>query len=233
MVLASTRQDNSSNLDSDFKSLATALCELLATAGVAKKPYSEELPFFRALTLEKRLSTVEQLRFYYELCVSQVCEGASLRNSQTFTWRALKKCGLTPASDFLSRITAGDIVEIYNCDGMQIFRNLEFFEFCSYTLEDLYCREWWVLYRRDQHITDMVRARVQEVFNHEHPDGLLCPAPKHILQEIASSEKFRVSMEYRFLGPLYENNAVKAMIAIESVCSLPPYQGLGQEFSTI
>jgi hypothetical protein len=225
MISACKTQDNI-NFNIEFQNLADALVGLLSTAGIKTKAYHQNLPFFSLLAADRKFQVIEDLKFYYSLCSQQVLEGKSLRDSQTFTWRALKACGLTPGSDFLSRIFTGDIVEIYNSDQIQIFRNLEFFDFCSYTLEDLYCREWWKLFERKDSITKSLLNLVPEIFSGEHPQGVHYPVQKHTVKEAASSETFQVALDFKFIGPLFNNKLVKAILCIEQATFLSPDQGL-------
>ena len=38
--------------------------------------------------------------------------------------------------------------EDYNVEGLQTWRNLNFMKFCSYTLEEVFCIEWYKRYTR-------------------------------------------------------------------------------------
>lgn len=220
-------------LTSEFKVLADDLAMLLQAAGLKTKAYHEGTPYFAALTVDKKMVVLEHLRFYRDLCAEQLQEGKSLRDSQTFTWRALKKCNLVPNANFLSQVTSGDIVEIYNESGIQLFRNLEFFELCSYTLEDLYCCEWWRLYRRSDRVINILMNCCSEIFANEHPQGVHYPVHKHELEEIASIDRNRICMDVKFVGPLYTKKSIKALICIEAARFLLPGERLDSEFQTI
>lgn len=200
-----------------FKALAEALCSLFHDAGIKVRPYIANLPFFSVLPTERKSEILKHFGFYLDLCTAQLQEGQSLRDSQTFTWRALKACGLTPGSDFLQRITPGDVVEIYSTTNNQIFRNLEFFDFCSYTLEELFSREWWNLFSRSETVTNNIMNIASSIFAGEHPKGIHYPVLAHTVKEISSPEKFEWNMDIKFLGPLSSNRTIKALFCIEKI----------------
>ena len=61
----------------------------------------------------------------------------------------MKVLKLVPPSGFLDLIDDGDYFEIYNADGLQIFRNLEFYRLVSYTIAEIAIYPWDQLYARD------------------------------------------------------------------------------------
>ncbi len=78
------------DLNADFKTLATDLVMLLSAEGVKVHAFNEGTPYFKALSFEAQQEVMKYLKFYYDLCCEHIQEGMSLRDNQTFTWRALK-----------------------------------------------------------------------------------------------------------------------------------------------
>ncbi|HWU44755.1 MAG TPA: hypothetical protein VN132_14990, partial [Bdellovibrio sp.] len=143
-------------LEQRFKKLTKIISMLLTVEGKYQKPYIEGLPYFSKLPTELKQKVVDHLQFYHDLCVEQVSEGYSIKDSPSFVWRALNKLGLVPRSDLFSHLTNEHIVEIYSAENVQLFRNFKFFEFCSYSLEELLTIEWWGLFERDAQITQKI-----------------------------------------------------------------------------
>ncbi|WP_413291110.1 hypothetical protein [Bdellovibrio sp. HCB337] len=209
-------QDDDQTLKLRFTEISSALVDLLCIENIKTKAYRDEgLPHFSVLSTAKKIDVIDHLEVYYNLCAEHLSEGQALRDSKRFTWRALVKMGLAPFSDLLNRITEGDIVEIYGCDNTQLFRNLEFFDVCSYSIEELFCVEWYRLFQRDNKISDLIGQKVKELLDYKHPEGLEGPFPEHIVTEIFSDEKYQSKVFMKVVAPLYQNKRIAAFICIE------------------
>jgi len=202
-------------LQDSFTQLATHLVQLLNTAGLTKIAYLNGLPHFNELTLSEKNTAVEHLKFYRDLCFDHVTEGQSLRDSKRLTWRALVKLGLSPGSDFLNRIECGDVVEIYNTEQVQLFRNLEFFDICSYSIEELFCVPWWRLFNRDTAVSTAIIRLVEDLYQRKFPDGISSPLPRHLVVEALSEDQFNIDFFMKYIGPLYQNKQIAALVCIE------------------
>ena len=206
--------DISESLNQDFMSLTEDLSRWLAAEGIRCRAYTPGLPHFSKLTLVQRQQIVENVRFYHELCQEQMNDGYKIVDSLVLTWRALNKLGLAPRSDLFTKVTDEDIIEVYAGDGRQLYRNFRFFDFCSYTMEDLQSLEWWSLYKRDEAITDKLYDIVGRIFTGEIEGTVVPDCAPHIVSETSSLEKIHMVYEPRMISPLYCNRAVSAVIAI-------------------
>lgn len=206
--------DNAESLNQEFMSLTEDLSRWLAVEGIKCSPYAPGLPFFSQLPIPKRQEIVRAVRFYHELCQDQFKDGYKITDSLTFTWRALNKLGLVPRSDLFSRVTDEDILEVYSSDGRQLYRNFRFFDFCSYTMEELYSLEWWSLYKRDESITEKLYAIVAKIFTGEIAETVVPDCPSHVVSETSSAGKIHMIYEPRMLSPLYHNHVATAVIAV-------------------
>lgn len=115
--------------------------------------------------------------------------------------RALWKYGLFARDAFSNYIESGDIVEIYNRDNVQIYRNFEFLKHCSYSLMDIITREWVELYERPQVVQEHLFYVTEKVFKQEvvvKPDLL-----PHIMREKASDQGRCFETELKWFIPLF------------------------------
>lgn len=99
-----------------------------------------------------------------------------------------------------------DIVEIYDSQGRQVFRNFEFFRQCSYDLLTLQTFPWEVLYERPSIVTErLLEAGKRILFGGE---VLVNPENQHTLKERYSgaTRVFRIST--RWAAPLYNEHDV-------------------------
>lgn len=204
------------NYSEDFKSLSQKICMMFATEGVYRKPYLDGLPYFSALSDSEKGSVVEHLRFYCELCEAQIAEGFKLRDNLSFTWRAFRKLDLVPRGDIFSHMTDEDLIEIYSCENKQLYRNFKFFEFCSYTLEELHSLEWWALYERDSEITMKIFDAGARVMGGEITESYIPDIQPHRLKEMNSAECSTFLQQVKLMSPLKRNKKVEAILVVES-----------------
>lgn len=210
------RVQEDSALVKEFSKLAKSVSMYLSCEGAHVRPHLEGLPYFSKLSLEAQQVAVDRLRFYHDLCADQSSEGYRLRDSKTFTWRALSKLGLVPKSDLFMQMTDDHIVEVYSSENIQLFRNLNFFDFCSYSLEELHAIEWWGLFDREAATTQKLFGYAEKIFSGELSENFKPEVEKHILRETNSFD--RLSMEYavELMGPLYNSRRPQALVILES-----------------
>lgn len=213
--------------DQLFKSKATRLSILLAKEGVSVSPYAPELPFFSKLSLEDKRKANRHLGSYLDLCSEQVEEGYSLQDGSSFLWRALRKLDLVPRSDLFQYFHNESVIEIYSDDNRQVFRNINFFKYCSYTLEELHAREWWLLFHRDASVTDRLYAYVSQLIDETVKENILMEVPTHTVKELESVDLLEVEVDFKIMSPLTKAKEVKAFLVSEDVRILSSRSGLG------
>ncbi|MGZ3722944.1 MAG: hypothetical protein ACXVA9_08450, partial [Bdellovibrionales bacterium] len=120
--------------------------QLIAKFGRKAVPYrTPELPIFMSAKKKTRVRAFMYLLFNVQVLSEHLASGEPA-DERKLTWRALVKCKLTPASDFIDRIEAGDIVEIYLLrEQLQIYRSMTFFDICTMSVEELLFEPWYKL----------------------------------------------------------------------------------------
>ena len=204
-----------SALDDRFKRLTKVVSMLLTNEGKYQRPYLDGLPHFSKLATEQITKVVEHLQFFHDLCIEHVSEGYSIKDSPSFVWRAFRRLGLTPRSDLFSQLTDEHIVEIYSNENVQLFRNFKFFEFCSYSLEELLTIEWWGLFDRDSKLTTKMYEYAAQIFNGELHENVKPALESHFVRELASQDKLAMEYSLDLVGPLYRNKRPEALIILE------------------
>lgn len=215
------KESSDHKLQSEFMAITEDISNKLKTEGIHVRPYLPGLPHFCRTPLEKQKLIIEQVRFYQEICSSQINEGYRIRDNRSLTWRAFRRLGLIPTSDFLSHITDEDIVEIYSTSHIQLFRNFTFFDLCSYTLEELMTQEWWRLFDRDPNIIEMIIQEATKILTGQITETYTPRIPEHVINEINSAEKNRTRCEIRKMAPLFKDRKIAACIVIEKIKLLP------------
>lgn len=208
------------NQTAQFFELAEKISILFNQEGVRLRPFAKEKgKYFQLLDESGMTRVITQLTNDLEIYNSTLDGGYSLRNSAQLLWRALKKFNLSPLSDFFQELENDHIIEIYDSRGLQIFRNLNFFEVCSYSLEEVVCREWWHLYKRDETVTELIYKQSMKAFTQEVPCTYDPEIPPHLLVEIDSFEKNRMEYQILRVSPMLRDGKVVAITALER-CNL-------------
>lgn len=155
--------------------------------------------------LTKALSDIQNFR---ELCQESMstAEGAA-SNDRQLLWNTLRKLKAVPPSDIIDKIGSQDVIEIYNTEFIQIFRNLNYFDISSYTLIDVFTHQWDELYERaDAHIGQQMMNVAVSVISGQAKTTFACPVDPHVLLERFSEEKLRLSMIPGFVSPLFDRD---------------------------
>lgn len=197
----------------EFKTLCEKMSEILLRENLQISPYTApHVPHFQKLSTEQQNTALETFRDYVALCSEVQAEGTLLRDSSKFIRRALRHWSLTISSDAIDKIHKDDSVEVYTNQNLQIFRNLRFFELCSYSLEEIYTLEWWKLYQREEWITQQLFAQSIEVVKGKVAGAFKFNVPGHVLAEINSIEKRTFWVEPGVGCALFKDGETKAFL---------------------
>lgn len=198
-----------------FKDLSEELCFLMEKEGWSVRPYNQEsLPFFQQLDNEKQCEAIDLLQQYLDVSKKVYQHGKSLKDKSFCMDIALQYYDYQVSPSIYEQVVASDkIVEFYRADQTQFYRSLNFFEFTSYTIEDLYCRQWLHLYQRPEALTQKIYQAATSF-----KDGEMSPPvmveDAHVLIERLSLERLQVKMSELFLAPLYQKTRFVGVAAV-------------------
>ena len=206
------------HLKQSFRELAHELCAMGAAVDVVIRPYAlSSLPHFGALSLAEQQEAVMKLAQYVSICQDVVASGGSLRSTRTFVWRAFREFGWTPSSKLFEAMGEDHVVEIYDLNNIQLFRNFRFFEFCSYTLEDIFTRPWMQLFQRmSQSQTDDLLGFVTKLVKSRTRETIFPDLGIQNTREVDSELRYQVDIEVDSMALLFDATAEPvAFIACE------------------
>lgn len=188
---------------STFKRLTERTAALINENGCNIQPYSEE-------ALEK-LSTLSLInvrtcnsKLMHNLQLIESSASASKTSNKALVKSILSLMKLCVNDDFIDQITEEDIVEIYSPEGVQVFRNLKFYETTAYTLADLLIFEWNELYLRPTKVYEKLaeyvdycinKAKSNEIINLKH-------LASHIIKEIKSRPVSLLEVKFGNMAPV-------------------------------
>lgn len=203
MKTASKTSDHQTNRTSEFREFADKVCAIAAKYDVKITGYhSPELPLYSALSTQKQIEALHMLKtFDLSMEITQ-SQGGELDSQDRSLWGALSALGLVPPSDLFLRLEPGTAIEIYNLDGMQIWRNFTCMQYCSYTLEEVYSIELFTRYKRDPQKTAECIDKVGRLLSGQTPEIFYPEISPHILEETCSLEQFSLSVHHKMFSVL-------------------------------
>ncbi len=160
---------------------------------------------FRSFNDLEQEKCVNNAKLYLEICQEtlKAPEPAPLSNDNKLIWYALKKLGLIPTGDLFDLLDDSYVVEIYNPQGIQVFRNYRFFEISSYNFAELFIYPWHELYQRDASIDAHIFEYSKDIFSGAVKSTVnVTEIPRHNIKELFSPEKKKLEMQQRYFAPL-------------------------------
>lgn len=191
----------------DFKDVLDRFCRIGRSAAMPVVGYDGDHPRrFAALPETQRVRTLENFRRYTEVTEAMVVAGESPVQAQQFLWRMFQRLGVRPVSTLMDHLEADDVIEIYNADFVQVFRSFSFFHICSYTLDDLLCRPFWELFRRDQELFGRMVETTKLALAGDIDGVHYWNVEIHSVDEIESPARYHAEVRYKLLSPLYDES---------------------------
>jgi len=170
--------------------------------------HSPELPLYDQMSEQRQVTALAQLKVFLQTMESVTTAGESLDDAGRSLWHTLSTLRLIPPSDMFSHIRPDHVIEIYNLENIQIWRSLNFYKFCSYSLEEMYSMEWTNRYRRDPGKIEECIQKVTSFLQGETPDIYFTEIAEHTLDETSSSLKLILRAKHEWLGRLKDQNGV-------------------------
>ncbi len=203
-------------LAKQFKFLSEELSALIEKEGWVVRPYqSESLPFFHALSEEMKHAACDELAEYLTICRLTQSSGNSIADARFLVRQAREHHGFYYHEDVDKVIEKGDVVEFYRTNHLQIFRTFSFFEYTSYTIEDIYCRPWFALYERDASVTEKMLAMGEPVFTGKQLTPISVDLGHHLITERASLERLQLRNVANWVAaPLFKGDEQVGYVSV-------------------
>ncbi|MFM6929290.1 MAG: hypothetical protein ACKOX6_12560 [Bdellovibrio sp.] len=205
----------SAPLVAKFRSLCEELSYIIEKEGWVVRPYSHPaMKFFKQLTPAERLWTTNRLNDYLEICRQVHRSGNQIKDARFLVRQGLQHFGFSCDVKVEDYIQPQYVVEFYGLDHRQIFRTFNFFEYTSYTVEDIYCRLWFDLYKREEAVTKFLLESVGPLLAGKMTEPLYYNNPEHIIEESSSLEKLRFWAKEHCLTSLMQGDTLRGYLTI-------------------
>jgi len=155
--------------------------------------------------IEIQRAVRERLTSYSHLINEIVRERADITNNTFVLKRWLQNLKLSTLNEIYERIEDDNIVEVYNAQGVQVFRSIQFFYFCNYDLLDVETRAWNELYERHELINNRLFEIVYDLF--ASPNKVFnIDVPPHPMREVFSDFRQVFRIEHNCMAPVYNSD---------------------------
>ncbi|MBX3020226.1 MAG: hypothetical protein KF799_01005 [Bdellovibrionales bacterium] len=191
---------------SEIRDLCLRISNKLQGAGKCTEAFSSdkhELP----RDIRER---IELMRIYDQVLTAHLEEGS--KDHRNMLWKFFSKMGYAPTSDIFDRIEDGDIIEVYSMDHQQLYRNLNYFDVVSMTVEDLINLNWQRAYKRNRRVMlHLIGLMVRFTTGTFHQTYNCTRIPVHQVQEMLA-KRYLVELNFRYISPLKKNGKCVAVL---------------------
>ncbi|MEO5668307.1 MAG: hypothetical protein ABIR96_09630 [Bdellovibrionota bacterium] len=131
-----------------------------------------------------------------------LCFGEGQADTRRAAKRALDKYKMRVRDEDIDLIMQDDVVEMYSIDGLQIFRNLEFFNYCRYSLLEVMMYEWFALYERASFVEKDLHQWQVDVL--KGATSKKCFFGENFMRERLLADKRLYAIQFKYLIPLFD-----------------------------
>jgi hypothetical protein len=172
-------------LGNQLKELLDSFAARMKNAGIQCVAYGDPaLKVLNALTPERQRAVLSHFMIYYKILASAELDQVELNDNLMLTWWALKELRMKPGSRAFNHLDKTDVIEIYDNQGVQIYRTLNFYRLTTYSMEEMLCIPWYELFQRDERVTAQLMGWMDKIFKREI-DFIVNPEVEdHVVREI-------------------------------------------------
>lgn len=200
-----------------FRDLTSRMRDLVLIEGIVAQPFSDPaLPYFAALSDESREEMLRHFEIFLLIVSRASYEGLDIsKSTRRLSLDFLREAGLQPAPDLLEHLEDDDHLAAYNHRQQIVFLTPNHFRLMSYSIEDLYCRPWPMLFQRSEQIEKVLVSRALEFGRGLHTKTLVhSDVPPHLLTEINGPEKRTGTAQSKVYSPVFRNGRPAGFVAV-------------------
>lgn len=209
--------------------LARRINEVLSSYGVnANIATDESLTRLHSQNADTQEKVLLSLRRYLDILEMAQVNQIDISNSKALLQLVEKKWSVRFSDGFIDEIDNGDILEIYDSEFSQIFRNHRFLEICGYDLLTVEMGQWPELFERDQKITEsLIQMAVQML--ESGVETYRFESPPHLMKERNSETRQVVEVTHRLAAPIFDEEQNRLGFAVtQSAKIVSPFTEDGQ-----
>ena len=206
----------SQDLQDRFRNLACSLSALCLRGEIGVRPWSDPgVPYFAALERSHQEALVRSFAIQVQIYDRFLSSNSGLLDSWGIVKEFLRELGQTTAPDLGGFVGANDYLAVYDLGPRIILMGPNHLQHTSYTLEDLYCRSWMELFRRDEKIEKLLFERLLAFVQGKRTHTISNEdIPPHLIVESSSADCHSVTVESKAYSPLFHNEKPCGLLVI-------------------
>lgn len=200
--------------------LLSALQQMSSTLekyGYSVPPYSSHSLFKLASQTQERKNELTQIFELWNQWIQPESSSETTpcptnsKKERAFAEKALTYYKLNVDEKFWTKLEDDNVIEIYGKDMIQLYRSLNFFKYCGYSLLDISINEWYILWNRPSQIIRLMEQEVAHVLKN-NLGVYKSNVPRHLLTETLNTgetQSFvpRASVvDFQYLGALWKGS---------------------------
>jgi len=131
----------------------------------------------------------------------------------------LRILGLKPIDDIFSFLSPGDVVEIHDFSGIQIYRNIAAFNFISFSLAEILCLPWTELYLRPSLVINAMMSEANRLMS--NPVGTIpIRFSEHVVTESGPDKPLTVHLNFKFISPMADSEGQITAVLTTKTCRI-------------
>lgn len=214
------------DIDSQILVTAQAVAAAAQAHGVQIIPYRNEDKILSSLDEQKKIQILNHLQNFLRYIPQS--SNQPINDEVSMLKMAFQIFQIKPYDDVFKLIEHGDIIEIHTAEGNQIYRNLEMFKVCSFSLLELISCSWTELYLRSQRVIECMITQSVEVMKNPAIGTVSCRYPHHIVTENAKVP-YTILLNFKFISPLMSIESGQPMGVLTIKTGKVTSQGLESE----
>lgn len=180
--------------------------------GQADLDFMIEVAKFNLVGSLDRVSFFSQYLRHAKEVVAQGQKLGALKREGSLLWRTLAAFEMRPPSNLFELLGEHEVVEIYDTQMRQIFRNLRFFEVSSYSIEELLHIPLPQLFERSEASTQILMAEIGTIFSGAQTSAKISTAGKSRAREAQSRRHLQGEIEQRVMSPIFDRQGRVAAV---------------------
>lgn len=212
-------QNDAERRNQDFIVLTRHFQETLRVAGMDAVPYRDtSLPYFTKMPSVLQEKLLESLAIESDIIAQIARSGADpVRSGKRLTLDFLKRTGLDAPDDLLLYLEDADHISIYNREQQMIFLSPNHFIWMTYSLEEVLCRPWFELFRRDPKVEQVLRQRAAMMITAGLRESVSnFDIPAHLVAETESPAGREVTCRSKLYTPLFRHGKAAGFLALNN-----------------
>lgn len=179
-----------------FRALALRYQEIAAAEGVRLTPFrGPDMPLFSKATPQARKTATDFLESIVAVHEETLAATENPINTRQLLWRALRRLSLVPGPEVFDHIANDDVVIIYNDQQTAVFWNLQFFNYSSLTVEEMFFGLWYEFTRRAPEIQAKLYEMAMNLISGKITGTFVPGVPAHEVEEVGTLECMKTMME--------------------------------------